>query len=73
MNIHILSDNAFKGTIVNQALPSLHGGRRVTWNSAYSSFTDDLELTYPEAEFKEFDPRFKFKPRLKHGWFHLNL
>jgi len=30
MNIHILSDKAFKGTIVNQALTSLHGGRRVT-------------------------------------------
>ena len=26
MNIYILSDKAFKGTIVNQALPSLHGG-----------------------------------------------
>ena len=24
-----------------------------------------------EAEFKEFDPRLKFKPRLKCGWFHL--
>ena len=27
----------------------------------------------PEAEFKEFERRFKFKPRLKYGWFHLNL
>ena len=27
----------------------------------------------PEAEFKEFDPRLKFKPRLKYGWFHLKL
>ena len=26
----------------------------------------------PEAEFKEFEPRLKFKPRLKYGWFHLN-
>ena len=26
---------------------------------------------YPEAEFKEFEPRLKFKPRLKYGWFHL--
>ena len=23
-----------------------------------------------EAEFKEFEPRFKFEPRLKYGWFH---
>ena len=27
----------------------------------------------PEAEFKEFDPRLKFKPRLTYGWFHLKL
>ena len=27
----------------------------------------------PEAEFKEFEPRFKLKPRLKYGWFHLKL
>ena len=26
-----------------------------------------------EAEFKEIEPRFKFKPRLKYGWFRLNL
>ena len=28
---------------------------------------------YPVAEFKEFERRFKFKPRLKCGWFHLKL
>ena len=27
----------------------------------------------PEAEFKEFERRLKFKPRLKYGWFHLKL
>ena len=27
----------------------------------------------PEAEFIEFELRFKFKPRLKYGWFHLKL
>ena len=27
----------------------------------------------PEAEFKEFEPRLKFKPRLQCGWFHLKL
>ena len=26
-----------------------------------------------EAEFKESEPRFKFRTRLKYGWFHLNL
>ena len=26
-----------------------------------------------EAEFKEFEPWLKFKPRLKNGWFHLKL
>ena len=26
-----------------------------------------------EAKFKEFDPRLKFKSRLKNGWFHLKL
>ena len=25
------------------------------------------------AEFKEFNRRFKFKPRFKYGWFHLKL
>ena len=30
-------------------------------------------LDNPEAEFKEFELRPKFKPWLKYGWFHLNL
>ena len=25
------------------------------------------------TEFKEFERRFKFKPRFKYGWFHLKL
>ena len=25
------------------------------------------------AEFKEFERRFKFKPRFKYGWLHLKL
>ena len=29
--------------------------------------------TSTEAEFKEFEPRLKFKPRLNYGWFHLKL
>ena len=28
---------------------------------------------WPVAENKEFERRFKFKPRLKYGWFHLKL
>ena len=28
--------------------------------------------TTPVAKFKEFERRFKFKPRFKFGWFHLN-
>ena len=28
---------------------------------------------YPEAEFKEFEPRLKFKLWVKYGWFHLKL
>ena len=27
----------------------------------------------PDAEFKEFEPRLKFKLRLKYGWFHKKL
>ena len=30
-------------------------------------------LLQPVAEFKEFERRFKFKPRLKYGWFLLKL
>ena len=30
------SDKAFTCTVVNRALPSLFGGRRVTWNYAYN-------------------------------------
>ena len=32
-----------------------------------------INISIPEAEFKEFERRFKFKPRLKYGWFHLKL
>ena len=27
----------------------------------------------PQMEFKEFEPRFKFKPWFINGWFHLKL
>jgi len=32
-----------------------------------------LDSKCTKAEFKEFERRLKFKPRLKYGWFHLNL
>ena len=31
------------------------------------------ENTDPEAKFKEFKPRLKFKPWLKYGWFALKI
>ena len=33
----------------------------------------EQENRYSVAEFKEFERRFKFKPRIKYGWFHLKL
>ena len=30
-------------------------------------------LILTEAKLKEFEPRLKFKTRLKYGWFHLKL
>ena len=32
-----------------------------------------VELKWPVTEFKEFERRFKFKPRFKYGWFYLKL
>ena len=32
-----------------------------------------LTGSIPVAEFKEFERRFKFKPRFKYGWFLLKL
>ena len=32
-----------------------------------------LIFVQPVAEFKEFERRFKFKPRFKYGWFQLKL
>ena len=68
--IHTWSDKAFKDIVVNRALPNLHG-----W-SLEITHTVPLRLEIgiePVAEFKEFERRFNFKPRLKYGWFHLKL
>ena len=32
-----------------------------------------IRIFTSEAEFKEFEQRLKFKPRLKYGWFHLKM
>ena len=37
------------------------------------NFEFDFNLIQPKVEFKEFELRLKFKPRLKYGWFHLKL
>jgi len=45
------------------------------WNLVFATKSNCLVpiSLQPEAEFKEFEPRFKFKPRLTYGWFHLKL
>ena len=45
-------------------------------NICYSELDDDddddfTKFILSEAEFKEFEPRLKFKLRLKYSWFHL--
>ena len=32
-----------------------------------------IKINKPEAEFKEFERRLKFKPLLKYCWFHLKF
>ena len=39
----------------------------------YSPQTLFFLSLHPVAEFKEFERRFKFKPRFKYDWFHLKL
>ena len=41
------------------------------WN--LKNLSRGLNPPKPVAEFIEFERRFKFKPRLKYGWFHLKL
>ena len=35
--------------------------------------TKHCAINTPGAELKEFERRFKFKPHLRYGWFHLKL
>jgi len=37
------------------------------------SSSSDKRIKSTVAEFKEFERRFKFMPRLKYGWLHLKL
>ena len=39
----------------------------------FEDFECILNIKCPVAEFKEFERRFKFKPRLKYDYFHLKL
>ena len=43
---------------------------RISYNP---SFIFQHTIKSAEAEFKEFEPRLKFKTRLKYGWFHYKL
>ena len=40
---------------------------------AYRPVLTYIVYMYTEAECKELELRLKFKPRLKYGWYHLNL
>ena len=41
--------------------------------NSVQNFEFEIWFTQSVAEFKEFERRFKFKPRFKYGWFHLKL
>ena len=42
-------------------------------NFHFHGQTEYIWISEPVAEFKEFERRFKFKPRFKYDWFHLKL
>ena len=42
-----------------------------SWNPFCKIYYFLMKFIWPEAEFKEFEPRLKFKPRFKFCWFHL--
>ena len=44
-----------------------------SWDLCFESKKICIAGFGPKAEFKEFEPRLKFKPRLKYGWFQLKL
>ena len=47
----------------------------IAWTTKYtiSAVLPSQQNIQLKSEFKEFEPRLKFKPRLKYGWFHLKL
>ena len=68
INMHIANHTFtffLKGQYIGSDPKPLQGSE--TLNAKMSMLES---LWYPEAEFKEFEPRLKFKPRLKYGWFH---
>jgi len=52
---------------------TLESNWKFTWKFSTSKYKPCWVYFYPEAEFKEFEQRLKFKPRLKYGWFHIKL
>ena len=56
------------------SLENKNAQRLPAFNSSYPRQKQKMLLAIqnrPEAEFTEFEPRLKFKPRMKYGWFHL--
>ena len=59
--------------MLNIAVPEMALKDKIKRLKLFEYLNIDKSLLGPVAEFKEFERRFKFKPRLKYGWFHLKL
>ena len=59
--------------MLNIAVPEMALKYKIKRLKLFEYLNIDKSLLGPVAEFKEFERRFKFKPRLKYGWFHLKL
>ena len=72
-NVQIKSDHRLLGGLTRLVLDEpLNLARTIPRSSA--GVTDRKQgKKEPVAEFKEFERRFKFKPRFKYGWFHFKL
>ena len=75
-----LSERIFKflRVTLNSYFRSFLLSVKIQERSRNSQFATNLNVQIlifykPEAEFKEFERRLKFKPPLKYGWFHLKL
>ena len=68
MNLCLFSSD---GSLSELSNPSNYSGSfKDTYTVPSQVYNQTLQ---PEAEFKEFEPRLKFKPMFKYGWFHLKL